>query len=248
MLTKILTNYLLKEESKSSSNAPRFRPSSLGSPCLRKIYYTYQRVEEDFPAPLQLKKYAILGTQVHEMLSNMLRSEGVLIDYKNKDGSNPKNKHGEGFDFEFPIKDRELEISAKIDAVLKIDNKIWIAEFKTATVGSFSKLNKPKPDHLIQASIYYYTFIKKLKEGAFSHIKELEGITDVEGLIILYVNKDDFSIKEYQIKNIDIPFQIAVEKMLKVKEHVENGTLPEKTEDWCNSCPFRKKCLQNLKK
>lgn len=249
MLTKYITDFLMKEESvKTFETSPRFRPSSLGSPCLRKIYYSYLRIEEDFTAPLQLKKYALLGTQIHEMLASIFRKQGILIDYKNKNGSNPKNKYGEGFDFEFPIKDKDLELSAKIDAVLKIDGKIYIAEFKTATVKSFLGLKTPKPDHLIQASLYYYTFLEKLKSGEFSHIPELQGITDLAGLIILYVNKDDLSIKEFKISNINVPFTEAVKKMLKVKEHVNNGTLPEKTEDWCNSCPWRTKCLQNYKK
>lgn len=248
-LTKIIEEQLFKEDPAPNYKLkPKFRPSSLGTPCLRKLFYSYLRVEEDFKAPPQLKKYAALGNVAHDMLSEYFRNAGVLIDYHNKDGSPPKDRWNPGkYDFEFPLKDKDLEMSAKIDAVLIIDGKLWLGEWKTATVNSFNKLHAPKPEHKIQGSTYVYTFNKALAEGKYSHIKQLDGFEKAEGIIFLYLNKDDHSLKEFCLtaEQCQETFQQTVGKIIEVKNHCNNNTLPPKTQDWCNSCPWRTKCLQN---
>jgi hypothetical protein len=249
-LTKIIEQQL-SQESKIDPNykpTPKFRPSSLGTPCMRKLYYSYLRVPEDFPAPLQLKKYAALGNMAHEMLSEYFRKAGVLIDYYKEDGSTPIDYwNPDKLDYEFPLKDPDLEMSAKIDAVLNLDGKLWLAEWKTATVKSFAKLSMPKPDHLVQGSTYLYTFNKALQEGKYKHIKELDGFGKAEGVIFLYLNKDDHSLKEYCLTEASSIFTQTINKIMVVKNNVVNDTLPSKTPDWCNSCAWRTKCVQNYK-
>lgn len=222
---------------------PAFRPSSLGSPCLRKIFYSYNRVTEDFEFPLNVKRICKLGDSIHEMLSSSFRASGILVDYKNKDGSAPKSKHHPGeLDFEFPIKDEDLEVSAKIDAILLHENKIWIGEYKSINDRGFASLKAPKPDHLIQGTLYYYLFKKALNEGKFNHIKQLDGKTEIAGVKFLYVNKNNSEMKEFTCQANDELFVQIVQKMQIVKQHCESNTLPPKASDWCQSCSWRIKC------
>ncbi|MCG3175417.1 MAG: hypothetical protein MOGMAGMI_00346 [Candidatus Omnitrophica bacterium] len=241
-----LINQEFQEDLKKASNQkPAFKPSSLGSKCLRKIQYSYLRIQEDFPPPVQLKKYAILGTAVHDILSGIFRKAGVLIDYRDVNGNLVKSKYKDEIDYEFPILDPAIELSAKIDAVLNINGEVSLAEFKTATVKSFEALKEPKPEHLIQGSIYLYAFNKALKNGDYVHIKELDGIEEVKKITFLYVNKDSFEMKEFTYDNLLTPFSEAIQKIIKVKKLTNEKIVAPKTQDWCGSCPWRTKCAQD---
>lgn len=247
-LIKIIDTELSKQPVSTYKAAPKFLPSQLGTPCLRKIYYGYLRVDKDFPADTQLTKYGKLGSAVGEILAETFRSAGVLVDYHNPDGTLAKSffKEGEN-NLEFPVKAPDLEISAFLDAILIIDGKLWIGEFKTATVKSFADLQRPKDDHLVQGSMYLYLFNAALKEGKFSHIKRLDGFEKAEGVIFLYANKDDLSMKEFTLTEASAVFIKTVEKIIAIKNHINNQTLPPKTADWCKSCPWRAKCAADYK-
>lgn len=241
-----------KQESEHYQGKPKFRPSSLGTKCHRKVYYSYYRVKPDYPANPKLKRYGDSGTMHGEYLSNLFRESGHLIDYYNPDGTIPidfwdKNK----LDREFPIIDKDLNMVCKVDGVLIIDKKLWLGEWKTATTKSFADLKAPKESHFIQGSLYQFMFEKALKEGQYSHIKELNGFTKIEGISYIYMNKDDLNMKEYCFTNKSPlskkAFIETIQKMKSVESHVINNTLPPITKDWCNSCEFRDKCLQNYK-
>ncbi len=225
--------------------SPKFKPSVLGSPCLRKIYYSYNRVLEDFASPIALQKYGDMGDAAGERLARNLRDAGILIDYYDKEGKTPirfgkPNK-------EFPLKDIELEISAMIDAVVILENKLWLGEFKTIGKRPFDGLFKPKNDHLIQGSTYLYLFNKALKDGHYSHIKELSRFEKVEGIRFLYECRDNGDMKEFPITEADEVFRQTIAKIFTIKEHTKDGTLPPMTPDWCKSCPYRIKCKNGYK-
>ncbi len=248
-LIKIIENQIEQKEKTSNSykSKPVFRPSYLGSPCLRKVFYSYLRVEKDFPDPLQLKKYATLGVQINDLLADFFRKSGNLIDYHNEKGEFSTNWNDPAkLDLEFPINDSDLNLKGKMDAILIINDKLYIGEFKTATVNSFKNLKGPKEEHLIQGITYLHCFSKALKEGKYDHIERLKGITEVSGIVFLYVNKDDLSMKQFLITDGSEIFEKIVNKIFYIKEASENQTLPPKTEDWCGSCAWRNKCLQNF--
>lgn len=248
MLIKLIEDVLNKPRKKSKRKlSPAFKPSIIGSPCHRKIYYSYNRVEEDYDADLQLKKYGKIGTYAHDRISEFLRESGVLIDYVDKNGKE-LIRFGQ-VSKEFPIKDPTLEISAQIDAVLEIDGKLWLGEYKTIGNFPFKNLKEPKKDHLMQACSYVPLFEKALNDGKFSHIKRLDKFKEVEGVIVLYENRENGHMKEFLFTKKDsFPvFKEAVKKIQSVKSHVKSNTLPGKTPDWCKSCPWRLKCSKNYK-
>ena len=242
-------NDSFKEKEKSSNYVPKpkFRPSMLGSPCMRKVFYSYLNITPDYPFSIKSKKIMELGNKVHDMVTSTLREAGVLIDYMKKDGT-PKLSFFTGEpDYEFPLKDSELEVSAKVDAVVVLDGELWIVEIKSIKHEEFLKLkNNPKPDHLLQGTIYYYLFNKLLKEGKFSHIERLANFTQAKGLKFVYVDKTTMDILEIDKKASDKIFMDIVSKILKIREYNNSRELPPKTPHFCANCQWRDKCLANL--
>ncbi len=226
------------------STIKSFKPSTLSSPCLRKIYYSYNKVEEVSSFDAKFKRIMRLGDAFHDILKDTLRSAKVLIDYYGVEGP---EKYTTNSKKEFIITSEELEITkGKIDGVIKVGDKIWLGEFKSINLKGFSTLTGPKPEHLQQATLYLYVFNQMLSEGKYSHIKELNGYTKAEGIMFLYVCKDDTDMKQYNIPAYDRVFADLVNKIVEVRNHTEAKTLPPKTQDWCNSCPFAAKCKANF--
>jgi CRISPR/Cas system-associated exonuclease Cas4 (RecB family) len=256
-LKDVFIKQLAKERPSDPNYVPKFKikPSVVGSPCMRKVYYTSAGVKPDYDFPIDGKLRMVLGDSIHHMLSSVFRESGVLIDYHNPDGTYPRQYKGKNLDGtvilgeenrEFPISFPELYItSGKIDGIVVIDSKLWIAEFKSINQKGFTGLMAPKPDHLIQACCYYYIFNEHLKAGKYSHIKALDGFTQAEGVLYLYVNKDDTQMKEFQVTAQDEFFAQIVQKIINIKAAYDSKTLPPKTQDYCYSCAWRDKCKSN---
>jgi hypothetical protein len=238
------------EYTKNPNYKPPFKikPSMLGSKCVRKVYYSSAGVPEDYGFDLAGKKRMKLGDAVHEMLASTFRKAGILVDYYNPDGSKIVDwKDKSKFDLEFPLTCDELYIKkGKVDAVLIMENKLWLGEYKSINSRGFTTLSEPKTDHIIQTVVYWYVFDMMLKEGKFNHIKELDGFTKVEGARWLYVNKDDTELKEFTMTQGDKIFTEIVHKITTLKNHYDQKILPPKTEDWCQSCSWRDKCKKNV--
>ena len=161
---KLIVDVISKPRPKPKTKSkPAFKPSALGTPCHRKIFYSYNRVDEDYEATPQLKQYGRLGDAAGTRIAQSLRDAGVLIDYYDEKGK-PVKKFGK-INLEFPLKDKDLEISAMIDAVTILDNQLWLGEFKTIGKFPFDKLFQPKPEHLFQGACYLYIFKRALKDG-----------------------------------------------------------------------------------
>ena len=165
-----------------------------------------------------------MGDAVHEMLNEIYRASGNLIED------------------ELRLVDKELEISAYIDAMMEIDGKLWIVEYKSINSNGFNKLRGPKKEHLYQGITYLYVFNKLLKDGEYP---EYEKYGKPEGIKFIYVNKNTSEMKEFDIIKDDETFLSIINKINIVKKHTEDKVLPEKTEDWCRSCPWRQKCQEN---
>ena len=187
-----------------------------------------------------------MGSDAGDRMSKYLREAGVLIDYYNEDGSVPIRFGAPCV--EFPLVDPDLDIKlALIDGVMIIDNKLWLGEWKTIGLKGFNGLTMPKPEHLVQGSTYLYSFMRALKEGAYSHIKELDGFTEVQGIRFLYECRDNGQFKEYGVTEASEVFRHTLDKMALVKNCISNDALPHKVQDWCRSCDWRTKCNKDFK-
>ena len=228
--------------------APRVKPSDLGSPCMRKIYYSYLQTPKDLKIEPKQKRIFDTGDAVHEMIRDWVKGAKSLIEYRDpKTGEVPKSKWTGKPDPEFPISVEELEIKkGKIDAIVLLDNKIWIGEWKSIKGEKFEDLKDAQDEHKVQANTYVHLFEHCLQRGDYAHIKELEGHTEVEGVIFLYLNKDNSELKEYIVPKDDSSLETVVSKISELKRYVEDKALPPKTEHFCFWCPWVIKCKKDM--
>lgn len=232
----------------TKKKAPTFKikPSMLGSPCVRKIYYSSAGVEEDYGFDLAGKKRMKLGEAIHSMLEEVFKKAGILVPYVNPDGTVHKKFGFAEETEEFPLECPELYVkNAYTDAVMIIDGELWLGEFKSINLNGFQNLASAKIDHMIQAVVYWYVFNLHLAEGKFAHIPQLQGFTKAKGVRWLYVNKDDTDLKEFHMTEGDAFFASIVNKIMAVKQAYDTKTLPPKTPDFCKTCNWRDKCKKN---
>lgn len=227
---------------------PRVKPSDLGSPCMRKIFYSYLRTEPDQKIAPKQKRIFDTGDAFHDMVKSWVKGAGILIEYKDpKTGQIPINKWSKKPDGEFPIVVPELDIQqGKIDAILLLDGKLWVGEFKSIKDEKFHELEGAQEEHKIQSNTYVHLFEHCLNRGDYAHIPELEGHTEVEGTIFLYINKNDSEPLEYVVLKEEASFEQIVSKIADLKKYVEEKELPPATEHYCFFCPFNKKCDKNF--
>lgn len=256
-LKKLFLETLAKDRPKDPTYVPGFKikPSVIGSPCMRKIYYASAGMDPDYGFDLSGKLRMKMGDAIEEMYVGVIRESGKLVEYHNPDGTIPRDFKGKNSDGtviwgdenrQFPISFPELFIkSGKIDIVVIIDGKLWIGEVKSINQKGFSGLMQPKPDHMIQGCSYYYIFNEHLKAGKYAHIKALEGFQKAEGVMYQYVNKDTTEVKEYVTTEQDEFFTQIVNKIIAVKEAYDTKTLPPKTPDFCGTCQYRDSCRKN---
>ena len=228
---------------------------------MRKVFYSYLRVEKDYPwegeSIIRFEK----GDALHDMIRNWLRTAGVLVEYKNKtNGEVPKHFATGLPDPEFPVSDLDLDIrKAKIDAVILLEgiegikDGAWLVEVKTKNSRGFQDLSKPEDRHIEQATIYAYLFEVCLNKGDYDHIPELEEVKEVNGVIYIYLNReasedaeDGDDWEEFICEKDPKVFKKIVSKIIEIHKNVETKTLPEKTWDYCKTCNYREKCLKDF--
>lgn len=248
-LLKIIDKHLEKVANPPHyGGKPRIKPSDLGSPCYRKIVYSTYRVAPDTKIKAKQKRIFDTGDAYHDMVKTWVKDAGLLIEYKDpKTGEPPINRWSKKPDTEFPIVVEELGIkSGKIDAILKMNGKLWIGEFKSIKDEKFHELTGPQPDHNIQANTYVHLFEYCLARGDYKHIPELEGHTEVEGVIFLYINKNDSEPLEYVVEKDDAHLEQIIEKIARIQQYAKDKELPPKTEHYCYFCNWNKKCAKNF--
>jgi hypothetical protein len=257
ILKKVQEEVVAEYNKKSTYKAqPRMRPSYVGHPCHRNIFYSYLRVESDFPfGPKEVNNFQN-GDMQASKLKAQLRTAGLLVDYRDKFGNIPKHWKTKEPDTEFDVDSELLNMkNAKIDGVLILkdiegyEDGLWLLEIKTTKEKNKKYMSGPKPEHLIQGSLYVHTFEEHLLEGKYAHIPELKPFNQLQGIVFIYASRDteEWDWVEYKIPKEDTSeeFIKTAEKLLTVMDNVDNNILPSKTEHWCDYCPFKVKCGEN---
>lgn len=236
---------------KSTNKTPSIKPSVLGSPCVRKVYYSYNKAPEDIPFPLANARITNLGNAVGKILFDAFDKEGIAIRFTKPDGTYYIDDFTGEPDYEFRLTCPELAIKlAKIDIVVTLDDGLWLGEFKSINERGFKELKGPKNDHMIQGVTYLYLFNRALKEGLFSHIPQLARFEKANGIRYLYYWKDKSELKEFVIplgpKSEQI-FRNVVEKVQQVQAFTEANELPPPSDDYCKTCTYQFRCAQSKK-
>lgn len=127
-------------KAKAAEHAPgKLYPSSVHK-CARALCYEllgYERPEMD----ARILKIMDNGNFVHDRYQKMWKEMGILVAD------------------ELPIKEENLRISGRMDALLNIENHMAIGEIKSAGDSPFSKMkqsNTPDPKYVAQLQLYLH--------------------------------------------------------------------------------------------
>lgn len=243
----------INEYLEKSYNAPRpykatpsHAPSSLGTRCLRKIYYAYWKLAIKKPTSAKSARIFRTGDYYEEMLVEWLKAIGEHIPYRNKgNGKIPKSKTTGLPDPQFPIKSEKFRIRrGYIDNVGITNKELWLYEIKSSKEEKFKPLKEPMDSHKVQAGIYLHAFNEMLIAGEFDHIEELRGFKKAVGVRYLYVNKDNTDIKMFDWREADFASTMKTVKnrLTKVNKAIDLKELPKKTKDGCYFCDFSNLC------
>lgn len=199
------------------SREPRYdkgwwHPSSLHTLCDRKLAFEYLGIKrKDHAIKGQTLRIFHNGTMMHRRWQSYFKSMGLLI------------KREVPFTIESP------PIRGAADAKIKhpISGDSSIVELKSINTAGFSRLEKPRDDHLGQLNTYL-------------------GGLDVEDGIVLYENKNDQSIKIFPVKFDKTRFEQLQFRLLKILRKILKGHLPDVfNHEGCQSCPFLYMCFSN---
>jgi hypothetical protein len=227
---------------------PSHVPSSFGSACFRKIYYSYWKVPKDTKTDLKSARIFETGNYYEAMVMSWLKAVGEHIPYRGKDGEIPKNWETGLPDPQFPIALEAWRIrKGFIDNVAVSGGELWLYEIKSKASFKFEEMLGPDEDHKIQTGIYFRAFNDHLARGDFSHIPELGGHAAAAGVKIIYVNKDNSDVKLFKRypEALNRTAQLIDAKVKKANEYIDVKELPPKTPDKCSYCPFNKKCKKD---
>jgi hypothetical protein len=221
-LTEMLNNHLLDKKKKNDeeraeiearrreSKEFKFYPSSIGK-CPREIVYAmlgYPRPE----IPSRVLRIFDNGDSMHERYQNWFAEMGILI--------SP----------ELPIKDDELGISGRTDALIRLNDELILVELKSSNANQFERMQKAgAPREEFSQQLQLYLHLTGIKKG-----------------IILIENKNDQSILEFEEEYDNTMANELVRKIRSCIHHAKEGTLPDrpfnKSSFECRYCDFNTEC------
>lgn len=120
-------------------------------------------------------------------------------------------------------------IGGRADAIVSLNNRLYVLEIKSVNKAAFNKLEKPNPDHVKQLQLYLHYF--KLKDG-----------------IIIYECKDTQNIKEFAVSYDQEGVSLILKDFEGLKRNINEGIVPEipgEIEKWrCDYCPYAEECIK----
>lgn len=214
-----------ERQEERGSDSGEWHPSGLTG-CARQAVYSYTGVPVSDQKDVRSIRIMDNGTRMHEEIQAALTAAvpGTLLEVK-VDFGGVKGS----CDALMPVGDG---VEADADAGLK--PLYELQEYKSISPNGKRFLKgEPKPEHAQQARIYHWALTGM-------------GYMLDDVIRIVYMDRDDWSIKEYLIDPFTSEQAEAFEAFIAVLDnHVEEETLPERMPDdfWlCRYCDFRTIC------
>lgn len=128
---------------------------------------------------------------------------------------------------EVKIPPQEL-ISGRADAIISLDNELYVVDFKSMNSMIFKNLTAAKKENINQLQLYLHFF--KIPKG-----------------ILLYINKDTLELKEFVINYNSALARDLLKDLSTLKDKLDDNTipqpLPDYPENWqCQYCQFKEIC------
>ena len=171
----------------------RIYPSTFFYSCKRRLYYEHTGIEPSNPdnyyiSP-NLRRVFDIGHFMHSYLQTDLHTSNILVTAEER------------------IFDESLNLSGRIDGVIKIDNETLILEIKTIDGFAFNSLTRPYDTHISQVQIYM-------------------GYKKLDKAILVYVNKSTGELKEFIIEFSRIEYNALIDEIKSFSEDVKNLNPP----------------------
>ena len=119
-------------------------------------------------------------------------------------------------------------ISGRADAIVSLNNELYVLDIKSINSLIFDKLTAPKEDNVNQLQLYLHFF--QVPKG-----------------ILLYVSKDNQDIKEFVVNyNRDLCLKLLSE-LKDLKNKIDSDVIPSPLSKWpddwqCQYCQFKEIC------
>lgn len=119
-------------------------------------------------------------------------------------------------------------ISGRADAIISIDNELFVVDFKSMNSLVFKGLEQPKEDNVNQIQLYLHFF--KIPKG-----------------ILLYINKDTLELKDFLINYNPAIAKKLLSELTELKIKIDKNTIPTRLDSWpsdwqCQYCQFKEIC------
>lgn len=176
--------------------------------CPRAIFFKFKNVPREKMEPQVLRMFDH-GDYIQMQILNTLFSLGIVRASEVK------------------IPPQEL-VSGRADAIVTLDNELYVVDFKSMNSLIFKNLTQPKEDNINQLQLYLHFF--KISKG-----------------ILLYVSKDNLALKDFLVEYD----KARAEKLLKglsdlkikIETDVVPGAIAGYPTDWqCQYCQFKEIC------
>jgi len=205
MLKELLAQFYLDRERDREQH--HFYITDAGK-CSRAIFFKFKNVPREKMEPRVLRMFDH-GDYIQMQILNNLFSLGIVRASEVK------------------IPPQEL-ISGRADAIITLNNELYVVDFKSMNSMVFKNLTEPKKDNINQIQLYLRYF--KIPKG-----------------ILLYINKDTLELKEFLVEyNPDIA-QKLLKDLSELKTKIDSNVVPDRIPDYpdnwqCQYCQFKEIC------
>ena len=128
---------------------------------------------------------------------------------------------------EVTIPPQEL-ISGRADAIITLNNELYVVDFKSMNSMIFKGLTQPKEENVNQIQLYLHFF--KIPKG-----------------ILLYINKNSLELKEFLVRYDRDRAENLLKELSDLKSKIRRNLVPERLPDYpqnwqCQYCQFKEIC------
>jgi CRISPR/Cas system-associated exonuclease Cas4 (RecB family) len=205
MLKEIIDKYY--QDKRKEREKKRFYISDAGK-CPRQIFFKFKKAPQKEMEPRILRIFD-QGNYIHLRLMRDLFSLGVVV----------------ASEIDIPPTE---DVGGRADAIIRINNELFLVDFKSINSMILKNMEKPKDDHILQVQLYLHFF--NLKNG-----------------ILLYEGKDNSQIKEFPVKYEKKIAKKILEDFARLKINVGKNLIPKQMPDYpdnwqCQYCQFKELC------
>jgi hypothetical protein len=216
-MTRNTLSKLIEASQQHVEDEPRnyIGASSIGSDCLRKIWYEFKGMEAE-AVPTRMRRTWDIGKQLEKLIRDWLKNTGIFVS---------------DWDVGFTYKDEVMPyFQGHIDGTIQIGIDEYILEIKTAKDSSFKIFEKKG--------------VKEWNSQYYAQIQAYMGMSGIHSAYILVLNKDNSDISD-ELVEFDAYFygKLKEKAAMIYNAHVEPPRI-NGSPLWfqCKTCKYNKVC------